>query len=87
MAISETSNIIKRLSYSEDISKQLILSGGTIIMIRDNVILATEVSEEQFRWLLDNPFIEKMDLLPLKRWRDEGIRYTDVESDENLKNL
>lgn len=76
MAISTQSQIFKKSTYVDDIKELIISSGGTIIFIKDNVIVASELSEAQYRELLDNPYIDKLDVLPLKRYGNEGIKYT-----------
>jgi hypothetical protein len=54
--------------------------------MKDNIIVASEVSEAQYRELLNNPYVEKLDVLPLKRWKNEGIKYTQNESVSNAQN-
>ena len=76
MATSTQSQVFKSLTYSNDIKNQIVNSGGTIIFMRDNVIMASEISEAQYRELLNSPYIEKLDVLPLKRYGDIGIQYT-----------
>jgi hypothetical protein len=75
MTISSQSSILKKLSYTDEIKNEIINSGGTILLIKDNVLIASEVSESQYLELLKNPNIIKMDVLPLKRYVDEGIKY------------
>lgn len=83
MATSTESSLFKNLSYSNDIKDEIVASGGTIVFLKDNVIIATEISEAQYNELLNNTYIDKIDVLSAKRYGDEGIKY--VESD--LKNL
>ena len=54
------------------------------VFMKDNVILASEISEAQYRELLTNPYVDKMDVLPLKRYADEGIKYTSVNAIVNI---
>lgn len=75
MATSTQSQVFKNLTYSEDIKNQIINSGGTIVFMRDNVIMASEISEAQYRELLNSQYIDKLDVLPLKRYGDVGIQY------------
>lgn len=79
MAASTQSSLFRNLSYSNEISNQIITSGGTIVFMKDNVIMATEVSEAQYRELLNSPYIEKMDVLPLKRYKNECIKYIETD--------
>lgn len=67
------------ITYNDTIKENIVASGGTIVFIKDNIIVASEISEKQFRELLDNPYIEKIDVLPLKRYKNEGITYTPTE--------
>lgn len=76
MSTSTQSQVFRDLTYSNDIKDQIINSGGTIVFMRDNVIMASEISESQYRELLNSPYIEKLDVLPLKRYGDVGIQYT-----------
>lgn len=81
MATSTQSQVFRSLTYSNDIKEQIVSSGGTIIFMRDNVIMASEISEAQYRELLISPYIEKLSVLPLKRYGDVGIQYT-----QNIQN-
>ena len=76
MATSTQSQVFKDLTYSSDIKEQIVTSGGTIIFMRDNVIMASEISEAQYRELLLSPYVEKLDVLPLKRYGNVGVQYT-----------
>jgi len=76
MATSTQSQLFRELTYSSDIKDQIVNSGGTIIFMRDNVIMASEISEAQYRELLNSPYIEKLDVLPLKRYGNVGVQYT-----------
>jgi hydroxymethylpyrimidine pyrophosphatase-like HAD family hydrolase len=76
MATSTQNQLFKSLTYVDDIKELIISSGGTIVFIKDNVIVASELSEAQYRELLDNPYVDKLDVLPLKRYGNEGIKYT-----------
>jgi len=76
MATSTQSQVFRDLTYSNNIKDQIINSGGTIVFMRDNVIMASEISEAQYREFLNSPYIEKLDVLPLKRYGNVGIQYT-----------
>jgi hypothetical protein len=76
MSTSTQSQLFKNATYVDDIKDLIVSSGGTIIFIKDNIIVASELSEAQYRELLDNPYIDKLDVLPLKRYGNEGIKYT-----------
>lgn len=87
MATSITRPVFKKLTYVDSIKEQITNSGGTIIYIKDNIIMASEISEAQYRELLKNPYIDKMDVLPLKRYKNEGKKYIQSEINANLKEI
>ena len=74
-----SNNNFNKISYNNEIVEIVSTSGGTIILNRDNVIVASEVSEILYRELLENPNIYKIDVLPLKRYMDEGAKYIKKE--------
>lgn len=76
MATSTESKLFSNLTYNDEIKANIIASGGTIIFIKDNVIVASEISEFQYRELLKSSLVEKLDVLPLKRYGDESVKYT-----------
>ena len=73
MASTQTELYINN-TYNNEIKDYIISSGGTIVFQRDNVIMASEISEEQYRELLNNQHISKIDILPLKRYKNQGIK-------------
>ena len=75
MATSTQSSLFINLTYSNEIQSLISSSGGTIVFTKDNVILASEISEAQYRDLLKNPYIDKIDVLPLKRYANTGVQY------------
>ena len=75
MTASSQSVIFTNVTYVDEIKKQIVLSGGTVIHIKNNIIVASEISEAEYRELLKNPYIDKLDVLPLKRYGNEGITY------------
>ena len=76
MASSTQSSLFRGLTYNDYIKDQIVTSGGTIVFMKDNIIVASEVSEAQYRELLNSPYIDKLDILPLKRYGNSGIEYT-----------
>lgn len=87
MATSTQNPIFTNLYYNSEIRSYIVNSGGTIVFAKDNVIVASEVSESQYRELLKSPLIEKIDVLPLKRYANEGIKYVENEkSNEVVQN-
>ena len=79
--------VYQNLTYNDDIKTQIINSGGTVIFTRENIILASEISEKQYRELLNNPYIDKIDVLPLKRYANEGVKYQKSVINTNIKKL
>jgi len=77
MSTSTQAAVFKNTTYSNEIKDQITTSGATIVFIKDNVILASEISEAQYRELLTNPYVDKIDVLPLKRYGNEGVKYTE----------
>ena len=75
MASSTQSSLFTSLTYNDTITQQIIASGGTVVFTKDNVILASEISEEEYRDLLKSPYIDKIDILPLKRYANTGVQY------------
>ena len=82
MATSTQSLIFRNSTYVDDIKKEIINSGGTIVFMKDNIIVASEISEAQYRELLKSPYIDKLDVLPLKRYADTGIKYVEADKDK-----
>ena len=68
------SPLFTNLSYVNDIKDQILTSGG-IVFMKDNIIVASEISEAEYRELLNNPFVDKLDVLPLKRFGDVGANF------------
>jgi hypothetical protein len=93
MAASTQSSVFKNLTYSDDIKNQIVASGGTIIHVKDNIIIASEISEAEYRELLNNPYIDKLDVLPFKRYANEGVTYqqndniSNIQSNANIENI
>jgi hypothetical protein len=79
MAASSQSSVYKQLSYSEDIKNEILLSGGTIVYMKDNIIIASEVSEAEYIELLNNPHIYKLDVLPAKRYGYNDKTTTEIK--------
>lgn len=86
MATSTQNALFTNLTYNNEVKEQITISGGTVIFMKDNIIVASEISEAQYRELLTNPYVEKLDVLPLKRWKNEGIKYTQNEIVSNVQN-
>lgn len=65
MALSET--------YNDIIIEEISRSGGTIIFVKENVIIASNISESEYRSLLNSSYINKIDILPLKDYITQTV--------------
>lgn len=84
------SGLYSKLSYTDTIKDQIVKSGGTVVFTKDNILVASEVSEAQYRELLQSQYIDKIDILPLKRYANEGIKYTEntnLADNTNIENI
>lgn len=84
------SALYSKLSYTDTIKDQIVKSGGTVVFTKDNILVASEVSEAQYRELLQSQYIDKIDILPLKRYANEGIKYTEntnLLDNTNIENI
>lgn len=77
MASTQTKLFINN-TYNDEIIDYISTSGGTVVFQRDNVVMASEISEAQYRELLNNPYVTKIDILPLKRYKNEGVKYNEI---------
>lgn len=93
MATSSQSGVYTNTTYVDDIKSEIIASGGTIIHVRNNIIIASEISESEYRELLKNPYIDKLDVIPFKRYANEGVTYqqydyiSEVQSNTIVQNF
>jgi hypothetical protein len=78
MSTSTKNTLFSDLTYVTPLKDSIIKSGGTIVFIKDNLILATEISEAQYRELLNSPYVDKMDILPIKRYGYDTVPYQEV---------
>jgi hypothetical protein len=85
MATSTQRAIFTSLTYNDEIKTTILRSGGTVIFTKDNILVASEVSEAQYRELLKSPYIDKIDILPLKRYRNDGITYIKNDNVSNIR--
>ena len=65
MAVKQTTIIT---NYNNEIKSLITNSGGTVIFVHDNMIIASEISEEQYRNFLVNPYIDKIDIVSMKSY-------------------
>ncbi len=77
MASTQT-KLFTNSTYNEHILNSILTSGGTLVFVRDNVMMISELSEEQYNALLNDPYVDRVDVLPLKRYANEGIKYNEV---------
>ena len=57
---------MSQTTYNDIIIEEISNSGGTIIFVKENVIIASNISESEYRSLLNSSYINKIDILPLK---------------------
>lgn len=55
-------------TFNPEISNLINNEGGTVIYSSGNIIVASEISDELYRELLKSPYIETLEVLPLKRY-------------------
>jgi len=58
------------LRYNSSIEDSINKNGGTVIYSYNNVIIASEISEPLYITLKNNPYIEYIESLPLKKYGD-----------------
>jgi hypothetical protein len=56
------------INYNGTVKEIITNSGGTIVFVKDNMIIASEISESLYRDLLKNAQVEKIDIVPLKTY-------------------
>jgi len=78
---STQTDLFTNSTYNEEIKNDIIASGGTVVFMRDNVIMASEISEKQYINLINNPYVYKIDVLPLKRYKNQGVEYNKITSE------
>lgn len=59
---------LKSINFNSLVKTEIINSGGTVVFSKDNMIIASEISEALYREMLKNPYIEKVDVVPLKNY-------------------
>jgi len=55
-------------TFNPEISNLITSEGGSVVYQTGNIIVASEISEELYRELLKSPYIESLEVLPLKRY-------------------
>lgn len=55
-------------TFNPEISNLIKNEGGAVVYQSGNIIVASEISEELYRELLKSPYIESLEVLPLKRY-------------------
>lgn len=63
-------------TFNPEISELINNEGGTVVYTSGNIIVASEISEELYRELVKSPYIETLEVLPLKRYNINQI--TDI---------
>jgi len=71
MATSSSNNTAESViasTFNPEISNLIKNEGGSVVYQSGNIIVASEISEELYRELLKSPYIEALEVLPLKRY-------------------
>lgn len=55
-------------TFNPEISNLIRNEGGAVVYQSGNIIVASEISEELYRELLKSPYIDSLEVLPLKRY-------------------
>lgn len=58
-------------TFNPEISNLIKNEGGTVVYSAGNIIVASEISEELYRELLKSPYIDTLEVLPLKRYNEK----------------
>lgn len=58
------------LRYNSEVETSVKQNGGSVLYSYNNIIIASEISEEFYAELQKNPYIEYIDSLPLKKYGD-----------------
>lgn len=64
---------MSQTTYNDIIIEEISNSGGTIIFVKENVIIASNISESEYRSLLNSSYINKIDILPLKDYITQTV--------------
>lgn len=65
------------LRYNSSIEYDINKNGGTVIYSYNNIIIASEISEELYNELQKNPYIDYIESLPLKKYGEVDISLID----------
>lgn len=68
LSILELSETI--LNYNSEIKNDIVLNGGNVIYSYNNIILATEISDELYTELKKSSYIDYIEEIPLKKYGD-----------------
>jgi len=65
------------LTYNQEIERDIKMAGGTVLYSNNNIIIGSEISEEVYRNLLKNPYVDSMYILPLKKYTGQNTQTSD----------
>lgn len=61
------------LRFNAEVENEIVDNGGTIIYSYNNIIIASEISEEYYNELQKNQYIDYIESLPLKKYGEVNI--------------
>jgi hypothetical protein len=81
MATTQTQQAIV-LTYNKEVEHTITQNGGTIVYSKDNIVIGSEISEELYRELLKNTYIESVFILPLKRYTSQDTQTSEQSNQQ-----
>ena len=66
--ITNTNSLIQNLTYNNEIESDITTHGGKIVYAYNNIIMATEISDEYYVELAKSPYVDSIYDVPLKRY-------------------
>ena len=78
MAAAATTNIDQGivLTYNNEVATLIRQNSGTVIYSKEDIIIASEISDSLYNSLLKSPYVQAITVLPLKRYTGQGATST-----------
>ena len=70
-------------TFNPEISNLIKNEGGAVVFSSGNIIVASEISEELYIELLKSPYVDSLEVLPLKRYSNTQTSDIPTVSIEN----
>ena len=80
MAATTQNTIIQ--TYLPEVESTIKQNGGNIVYANNNIIITSEISEELYRELLKNPYIQSIHILPLKRYTGQDTQTVEQKNQQ-----